>query len=71
GVLAREPRGSNGFGYDPVFVPVGEDRTTAEMSAAEKDAISHRGIAFRRLAPLLAALLRAPATDGEDRLSER
>lgn len=71
GVLAREPRGSNGFGYDPVFMPVGEDRTTAEMSAAEKDAISHRGIAFRRLAPLLAALLRAPATHGEDRLSER
>jgi len=57
GVLAGEPRGRNGFGYDPVFVPLGENRTTAEMSAAEKDAISHRGIAFRRLGPLLAELL--------------
>jgi XTP/dITP diphosphohydrolase len=54
GVLIREPRGSNGFGYDPIFVPVGEQRTTAEMSPAEKDAISHRGKAFRTLAPRLA-----------------
>jgi XTP/dITP diphosphohydrolase len=59
GVLTRSPRGSNGFGYDPIFVPVGEDRTTAEMSAEEKDAISHRGKAFRMLAPRLAEL--APA----------
>lgn len=57
GVLAHQPRGSNGFGYDPVFVPAGHDRTTAQMSPAEKDAISHRGIAFRALAPLLAELL--------------
>lgn len=57
GTLTREPRGSNGFGYDPVFVPLGHDRTTAEMSAEEKDAISHRGKAFRALAPQLAALL--------------
>ncbi len=50
GRLAHEPRGSNGFGYDPVFVPNGETRTTAEMSPAEKDAVSHRGRAFRALA---------------------
>jgi XTP/dITP diphosphohydrolase len=56
GVLERAPRGTNGFGYDPIFVPRGETRTTAEMSAAEKDAISHRGKAFRALAPLLAEL---------------
>lgn len=53
GRLAHEPRGSNGFGYDPVFVPDGETRTTAEMSPAEKDAVSHRGRAFRALAPHL------------------
>ncbi|MDH4159792.1 MAG: RdgB/HAM1 family non-canonical purine NTP pyrophosphatase [Actinomycetota bacterium] len=57
GSLIRAPRGSYGFGYDPVFVPEGEVRTTAEMSPAEKDAISHRGRAFRALAPLVAALL--------------
>jgi XTP/dITP diphosphohydrolase len=53
GVLLREPRGSNGFGYDPIFLPSGQTRTTAEMSPAEKDAISHRGKAFRALVPLL------------------
>jgi XTP/dITP diphosphohydrolase len=56
GRLIREPRGAGGFGYDPIFVPDGEVRTTAEMSAAEKDAISHRGRAFRGLAPAIAAL---------------
>ncbi len=50
GRLTRTPRGSNGFGYDPIFVPDGESRTTAEMPPAEKDAISHRGRAFRALA---------------------
>jgi XTP/dITP diphosphohydrolase len=53
GRLIREPRGSNGFGYDPIFVPDGETRTTAEMPSADKDAISHRGRAFRALAPRL------------------
>ena len=57
GTLLRAPRGSNGFGYDPIFQPVGESRSTAEMSPAEKDAISHRGKAFRALAPLVADAL--------------
>lgn len=57
GALTRRPRGAGGFGYDPVLVPDGLTRTTAELSADEKDAISHRGRAFRALAPLLAAAL--------------
>lgn len=60
GTLIHHPRGSNGFGYDPVFVPEGETRTTAEMSPAEKDAISHRGRAFRALAELLMPVLAVP-----------
>lgn len=50
GSLAREARGSNGFGYDPIFVPQGYALTTAELRPHEKDAISHRGQAFRALA---------------------
>jgi XTP/dITP diphosphohydrolase len=61
GTLTRKPRGSNGFGFDPIFVPLGELRTTAEMPPAEKDAISHRGKAFRALAPQLAELINASA----------
>jgi XTP/dITP diphosphohydrolase len=57
GTLVREPRGAGGFGYDPIFVPEGETRTTAEMRPEEKDAISHRGKAFRALASQLPALL--------------
>jgi len=57
GVVIREPRGTNGFGYDPIFVPEGETRTTAEMSPEEKDAISHRGRAFRALVPVIARAL--------------
>jgi XTP/dITP diphosphohydrolase len=57
GALARAPRGTGGFGYDPIFVPIGETRTTAEMPPAEKDAISHRGKAFRGLAPQLPTLI--------------
>ena len=51
GRMARARAGSNGFGYDPVFVPdaTGDDRTMAELSDAEKDAISHRGHAVRAL----------------------
>lgn len=57
GTLARAPRGAGGFGYDPLLVPDGLDVTTAELSAAHKDAISHRGQAFRLLAPRLVAAL--------------
>ena len=57
GTLLRAPRGSGGFGYDPIFVPAGLDRTSAELSPQEKDAISHRGQAFRALGPELARVL--------------
>ncbi|MBL7495551.1 RdgB/HAM1 family non-canonical purine NTP pyrophosphatase [Frankia sp. CNm7] len=57
GLLLTAPRGENGFGYDPLFVGDGETRTTAELSADEKDAISHRGQAFRALAGVLPGLL--------------
>jgi XTP/dITP diphosphohydrolase len=57
GRLVRSPRGLNGFGYDPAFVPDGESRTSAEMSPEEKDAVSHRSRAFRALAPQLESLL--------------
>jgi XTP/dITP diphosphohydrolase len=57
GRLLRAPRGTGGFGYDPIFVPHGSDHTTAEMAPADKDAISHRGKAFRALAPRLADAL--------------
>ncbi len=56
GRLVRVPRGTGGFGYDPIFVADGETRTNAELSPAEKDAISHRGKAFRALAELIAGL---------------
>jgi len=54
GRLAREPRGGNGFGYDPIFVADGHDMTNGELAPARKDAISHRGQALRALAGLLA-----------------
>jgi XTP/dITP diphosphohydrolase len=53
GSLAAQPRGSGGFGYDPAFVPDGERRTVGEMSAAEKDAVSHRARAAAALLELL------------------
>ncbi|GAB2990783.1 RdgB/HAM1 family non-canonical purine NTP pyrophosphatase [Amycolatopsis acidiphila] len=56
GTLTRKPRGANGFGYDPIFVPEGETRTSAELDPAEKDAVSHRGRALRALLPQLRAL---------------
>ena len=58
GRLTRRPRGENGFGYDPIFVPDGYDITTAEMAAADKDKISHRGRALRALAPVIRRSLR-------------
>jgi XTP/dITP diphosphohydrolase len=57
GTVVREPRGTNGFGYDPVFVPTGLDRTSAELVPAEKDARSHRGQAFAALVPVLVQVL--------------
>ncbi len=57
GRVIRLPRGENGFGYDPIFVPDRSELTMAEMTAAAKDAISHRGRALRALAPVIAALL--------------
>jgi XTP/dITP diphosphohydrolase len=56
GSLIRARRGTGGFGYDPIFVPDGGTQTTAELSPAEKDAISHRGRALRALAPAIAVL---------------
>jgi XTP/dITP diphosphohydrolase len=56
GRLVRAPRGSGGFGYDPIFLPDGFDQTTAEMTAEAKDAISHRGRAFRALTPFISRL---------------
>ena len=53
GRLIRERRGSGGFGYDPIFLPDGFEETTAEMTPEAKDAISHRGRAFRALAPFI------------------
>jgi XTP/dITP diphosphohydrolase len=60
GRLIRVPRGTGGFGYDPIFVPDGFEQTTAEMTAEAKDAISHRGRAFRALTPFILTL--APKT---------
>jgi XTP/dITP diphosphohydrolase len=59
GQLLRAPRGDGGFGYDPIFRPDGFSVTTAEMTADEKDAISHRGKAFRALVPVINGSLTA------------
>jgi XTP/dITP diphosphohydrolase len=56
GTLIRESRGTNGFGYDPIFVPDGYEITSAELSSSEKDSLSHRGRALRLLLPTLRAL---------------
>ncbi|HVK25477.1 MAG TPA: RdgB/HAM1 family non-canonical purine NTP pyrophosphatase [Actinokineospora sp.] len=56
GTLVRAGRGENGFGYDPIFVPDGDTRTSAELTPAEKDAQSHRGRALALLLPHLRAL---------------
>jgi XTP/dITP diphosphohydrolase len=55
GRVLEAPRGSGGFGYDPVFLPDGWDRTSAEVDQATKDAASHRGQAFRALRPAIEA----------------
>ncbi|HET6742803.1 MAG TPA: non-canonical purine NTP pyrophosphatase, partial [Kribbella sp.] len=59
GSVIRELRGTGGFGYDVLFQAEGYDRTTAELSVDEKDAISHRGKALRTLAPIVAKALRS------------
>jgi XTP/dITP diphosphohydrolase len=55
GVIGFEPRGDNGFGYDPVFLVPGSGRTSAELPPETKNRISHRGMALRRLLALLSA----------------
>jgi len=57
GALAREPRGTNGFGYDPAFVPDGSTHTAAELDSDVKNADSHRARAFRAMVPVLHELL--------------
>lgn len=59
GTLLDHPQGEGGFGYDPIFVPEGYSVTTAQMSPEEKNAISHRGIAFRALMPRIIEALSA------------
>lgn len=61
GRLVRGPRGEGGFGYDPIFVADGQTRTNAELRPQEKDAISHRGIAFRALAGTIRGMGTSPA----------
>ena len=56
GFIARDPLGDNGFGYDPVFIPEGDIRSAAQLDAAEKDAVSHRGRALALLVPVLRSL---------------
>ncbi len=65
GHLVLEPRGRNGFGYDPIFVARGNEVTNAELTPEEKDAISHRGQAVRAMVPLLQAALAAEAMEVE------
>ena len=57
GTLTRAARGSSGFGYDPIFIPDGDWRTSAELDPTEKDAVSHRGRALRALLPALREFL--------------
>ena len=56
GQVIKEVRGENGFGYDPIFVPQGLTKTSSELSDSEKDKISHRGIAIRKISVILKPL---------------
>ncbi len=56
GRIVDQPRGTHGFGYDPIFVPASIAQTSAELSDEDKDAISHRGHALRKLAPIVAEM---------------
>ena len=57
GEIIDTPRGEHGFGYDPLFIPLGFTQTSAELSAEEKDRISHRGQAVRKILPLISEYL--------------
>lgn len=57
GRIAHEPRGAHGHGYDPVFIPLGYDRTAAELGPEVKNAESHRALAFEAIVPLLRELV--------------
>jgi XTP/dITP diphosphohydrolase len=65
GALTRSPRGAGGFGYDPLFVVAGMNKTMAELGDAEKNAVSHRARACAALLPILEALLRARDEEAE------
>ncbi len=65
GRIARSPRGAGGFGYDPLFIIAGDERTHAELSDSEKNAISHRGKAAKALKPHLMALIEERARTTE------
>ena len=58
GTIGKRPKGSNGFGYDPILYPLGHDRTFAEMADSEKDDISHRGRAMKKLYSYLRRMLK-------------
>ncbi|MCQ1954940.1 RdgB/HAM1 family non-canonical purine NTP pyrophosphatase [Arthrobacter sp. zg-Y826] len=64
GTLQEAPRGAGGFGYDPILQPAGLDRTCAELSSTEKNAISHRGQAFRALLPAIVLALAEGTSHG-------
>jgi XTP/dITP diphosphohydrolase len=57
GIITLSPRGTSGFGYDPIFQPLGSELTLGELTHGEKDRISHRGIAMRAIAPRILELL--------------
>ncbi|MGO9835672.1 MAG: RdgB/HAM1 family non-canonical purine NTP pyrophosphatase [Polyangiaceae bacterium] len=65
GAITRTPRGSGGFGYDPLFVVAGTDKTMAELHAEEKNRVSHRARAFSALQPILERVLADRATQLE------
>jgi len=56
GHVAREPRGEGGFGYDPIFIPEGSEKSAAELTPAEKNAVSHRSRSLEAIVPLLETL---------------
>ncbi len=67
GLLTEAPRGTGGFGYDPVLQPLGSSLTTAELAAADKDAISHRGKALRAILPALVELAQSSSGSASTR----